>query len=193
MSQRKRYDGSQEDLAEVIRPFVTSTSWFQYQEKNDDVILPTILVAHKELIRSLTNLAPNLAFSSNMLAAVFAGIVKEKGFKELSDKDAENDFIETCCKRVHVACRHVSQSRLRKPPPKWLSFIDQMGDTPLETQTMPETSSLPTAESQEPDLEKTGDGDGHDAEAEGGADRAVPADAQQDDDSQVAATQVPST
>ena len=182
MSQRKRYDGSIEDLAEVLRPFVNSTSWFQYQEKNDEVILPNILVAHKELFRSLTQLAQNLAFTSKILSAAFAEIVKEKGFKELYDKDAEDDFIETCSRRLHVACRHVSQSRLRKPPPRWLLLIDQMSDSPVEveSQTMPDTTS--TMESaQNPNLDSTGDGE------------AVPEDAQQDEDTQVAATQVPIT
>ena len=95
-----------------------SASWFQYQEKNDEVILPNILVAHKELFRSLAQLAQNVALASKMLNAAFAEIVKEKGFKELSDKDAEDDCIETCSERLHVACRHGSQPRLRKPPPR---------------------------------------------------------------------------
>ena len=78
-----------------------------------------------------------------------------------------------------MACRHVSQSRLRKPPPRWLLLIDQMSDSPVEveSQTMPDTTS--TMESvQNPEC---------------GAGEAVPEDAQQDEDTQVAATQVPIT
>jgi hypothetical protein len=137
---RPRYNGSIEDLHAAIDPYVTSTGWFQYQEAFGEPIKPDILVAHKDLLRTLTDVCPNLSFSKSQLTSVLKRLLEEKAFEELEEPAAKKHWIQTYIKRLQVACRHMSQSRLRKPPPKWLAFIDDGGDTFMSEMTgLPES------------------------------------------------------
>jgi hypothetical protein len=124
MSARARYKGSLDDLHAAIAPFVVSPGWLMYQEKPKDPVKPEILVAQKFLLRSLTSVCKNLSFSKKQLDHVFERLLKEKSFKELNDKESQEDWVETMSKRARMACRHLAQARIRKPPPRWLAHID---------------------------------------------------------------------
>jgi hypothetical protein len=148
---RSRYDGSVEDLHAAIRPYVTSTGWFQYHEKVSEHIRSDILVANKQLLRTLTELSPNLSFNKSQLEQVLNRLLDEKAFPELTDQSSRDHWVDVYCKRLQVACRHTSQSRLRKPPPKWLSLIDEDG-----ADSMSQMPGLP--ESHEDSAEQVGTG-----------------------------------
>ena len=62
---RSRYNGSVEDLHAAISPYVTSTGWFQYQENVSEGIRSDIRVANKQLLKTLTELSPNLSLSKS--------------------------------------------------------------------------------------------------------------------------------
>ena len=130
MTNRARYDGSIEELLGVIKPFVRSACWFMYQEKHNEPIIPTTLVAHKGLVRALTSLQPNLSFSTKMLEQVFNMLVKELAFPELSGQDSQEEWVQTSLRRLHVACRHVSQSRLDRKSTRLNSSHSQQSRMP---------------------------------------------------------------
>jgi hypothetical protein len=110
---------------------VTSESFLYYPEKPSDPVKPDTLVAHKYLVRALTDVCPNLSFGKKQLEAVFAEIAGVKRFKALNTKELAEDWVETMSKRIQIACRHVAQARLRKPPPKWLAHIDNGDSFPM--------------------------------------------------------------
>ena len=43
----------------------------QYQDRASDPVKPDILVAHKFLLKALTQISPNLSFNKTQLATVF--------------------------------------------------------------------------------------------------------------------------
>ena len=120
----RSYDGSLDQLHAALAPFVTQASWLQYTDRPNDPVKPEILVSHKLMLGALTLVSPNLSFSKTQLQSVFRKFMQEGEFKELADVDQENDWVETMQKRLHMACRHLSQARLRRPPPKWVAMID---------------------------------------------------------------------
>ena len=124
---RARYSGTQDELQAAIAPYVKDVRCLQYKEKSDEQIMPEVLVAHKQLIRSLTHVCPNLSCSRKQVQEVFEEIQKEKQFKELFNKDLQSEWVEVMSKRLYMVCRHVAQSRLRQPGPKWLALIDNEG------------------------------------------------------------------
>ena len=170
--QRSRYKGSVEDLQSAISPYVTSTGWFQYHENVSEGIRSDILIRNRQLLKTLTELSPNLSFSKSQLEEVLGRLLDEKAFPELTDQSSRDHWVEVYCRRLQVACRHTSQSRLRKPPPKWLSLIDEDG-----ADSMSQMSGLP--ESHEDSVEQVEAGTGSPVH---------PAD---DDDAQLPATQDP--
>ena len=136
---RPRYDGSLDALLAAISPFVVSPGWLLYQEKPTDKVLPDVLVAHKLCLRSLTNLCQNLSFSKTQLEHVFNKLSATR-FKKVLTEEQRADWVQTSCKRLQTACRHVSQARRRNPPPRWLAHID-IGDSFPES-SMSQLSSV---------------------------------------------------
>ena len=128
--------------------------------------------ANRQLLKTLTELSPNLSFSKSQMEQVLGRLLDEKAFPELTDQSSRDHWVEVYCKRLQVACRHTSQSRLRKPPPKWLSLIDEDG-----ADSMSQMSGLP--ESHEDSVEQVEAGTGSPVH---------PAD---DEDAQLPATQDP--
>jgi len=125
MSQtRDRFQGSQEELFETLQPFVKHAGWFKYLEKPSQPVNSAILVSHKVMIRAVTAICPNLAFTVTLLTAVFRQLADDAAFDSLQTEADKMDWAETMTKRFKTACRHVAQSRLKKPRPKWLMHID---------------------------------------------------------------------
>ena len=60
-----------DELHGVLDPFVTHVSWLQYQDRPSDPVKPEILVAHKLLLRALTQISPNQSFNKKQLETVF--------------------------------------------------------------------------------------------------------------------------
>ena len=123
---RARFDEGFECLHEVLTPFVNSVGWLHYVEKPEHPIKAPILIAHKDLLKACTKICPNLAFTKSVVTQVFQQLLKEKAFPELATKEAAEDWVDTMVNRFRSACRHCAQSRLKKPPPKWLQHIDGM-------------------------------------------------------------------
>jgi len=186
MSARPRYNGSAEDLLEGLRPYVTSAAWFQYQEKLSDPIRPDILVAHKHLVRTLTELSPNMSFASGQLKQVLTMIMRERCFEELQDDDSCDDWVQTCSKRIQTACRHIAQARLRKPPPRWLALVYDGGDgDSIEVEPQLNMSSIEVEDS-------AADGHGHGPDRVGDTDSGTePAEDGACEDAQLPASQAP--
>ena len=126
--QRSRYKGSVEDLQSAISPYVTSTGWFQYHENVSEGIRSDILIRNRQLLKTLTELSPNLSFSKSQLEEVLGRLLDEKAFHELNDQSSRDHWVEVYCKRLQAACRHTSQARLRKPTPKWLSLLSPIDE-----------------------------------------------------------------
>ena len=124
---RNRFDGSYADLQAALGPFVTHSAWLQYPDKANDKVRPDILVAHKSMVRSLTQLSANLSFSRKQFESVFQILREENEFQEISDPEFGEDWVQTMCRRLRMVCRHTAQARLRKPPPKWVLLLDSMG------------------------------------------------------------------
>jgi hypothetical protein len=124
---RNRFDGTNAELQSALSPFVTHSAWLQYPDKTNDKVRPDILIAHKGMLRCLTQLSRNLSFSKKQLESVFQGLREEKQFQEISDPDFGEDWVQTMCKRLHQACRHTAQARLRRPPPKWVRLLEMGG------------------------------------------------------------------
>jgi hypothetical protein len=162
-SPRSRYDGSLDKLHAALAPFVTDVSWLVYQDRANDPVKPEILVAHKLMLRALTHLSPNLSFSKSQLQNVFGKFIQEGGFKELADTDQETDWVETQQKRLHMACRHLAQARLRKPPPKWVTCIDgesEGSQLPMSQPSLDDSTPAGQKEEGEEEEEKTHSGAG---------------------------------
>jgi len=68
---RNGFTGSVDELHGVIDPFVTHVAWLHYQDRASDPVKPDILVAHKFLLRALTQISPNLSFNKKQLETVF--------------------------------------------------------------------------------------------------------------------------
>jgi hypothetical protein len=124
---RNRFDGSKDELQSVLSPFVVHSSWLLYPEKANDKCRPDILVDHKLMLTALTKLCANLSFGKKAIESAFQGLREEKQFQEISDPDFGDDWVQTMCRRLHMACRHLAQARLRKPVPKWVLLIDGVG------------------------------------------------------------------
>ena len=139
---RPRYAGTLTDLRATIKPFIVCPGWLLYQEKFTDKVLPDTLVAHKLFIQSMSNLCPNLSFTKAQLEAAFRLLVVDTGFDERLTGEERIDWVDTNVKRLRVAFRHVSQARLRKPPPRWLAHTD-VGDTIPDS--MSQLSGVPGA------------------------------------------------
>ena len=104
--QRSRYNGSVEDLQSAISPYVTSTGWFQYHENVSEGIRSDILIRNRQLLKTLTELSPNLSFSKSQLEEVLGRLLDEKAFPELTDQSSRDHWVEVYCRRLQVACRH---------------------------------------------------------------------------------------
>jgi hypothetical protein len=174
---RPRYRGTLDDLRAAIKPFIVSPGWLLYQEKFNDKVLPDTLVAHKIFIRRMSNLCPNLSFTKAQLEAAFRLLVVDTGFDRRLSEEERCDWVDTSVKRLRVAFRHVSQARIRRPPPRWLAHID-VGDTLPDT--MSQSSSVPIAgdthgnrEEEEEDDEEEEDEEEEEKE-EQGADAQLP-------------------
>ena len=139
---RPRYDGSLDALRDAISPFVVSPGWLMYQEKLADKTLPDVLVAHRLFLRCMTDLCQNLSFGKAQLEHVFNKLSATR-FKEVLTEEQSEDWVQTSCKRLQTAFRHVSQARRRKPPPRWLAHID-IGESFPES-SMSQLSSVPGA------------------------------------------------
>jgi hypothetical protein len=122
MSQsRKRFEGDHEELLETLRPFVKHVGWLQYGDKPSFPVNSAILVGHKIMIRAITAICPNLAFTDTQCIAAFRQLA-DSGFTQLHNDDLKEDWAQTMTKRFKIVCRHVAQSRVKKV--KWLAHID---------------------------------------------------------------------
>jgi hypothetical protein len=121
---RPRFDGDAEQLYVVLEPFVISATWLHYVEKVNHAVKPSILIAHKAMIRACTSLAPNLSFTQTLVKEVFDRLQQTKAFPCLATPEQKEDWVETMTKRFRCACRHIMRERARKPPPRWLEHID---------------------------------------------------------------------
>jgi hypothetical protein len=126
---RHRFQGEPAELQEVLGPFVRSAGWLHYAEKASDPIKPEVLVAHGAMLRACTQLCPNMAFTSSLVTEAFEQLADTKCFEVLGTPEARRDWIETITKRFRTACRHLSQSRLKRPRPRWVQLVDGMEDT----------------------------------------------------------------
>jgi hypothetical protein len=164
---RNRFDGSLDQLHAALTPFVTDVSWLQYQDRANDPVKPEILVSHKLMLNAITLVSPNLSFSKKQLQNVFGRFIQEGGFEELVNTDQEKDWVDTMQRRLHMACRHVAQARLRPNPPKWLAFIDGQS----ESSQLP--MSQPSPDDSMPSGQKEG---GEEEEKHAGDDAQLPED-----------------
>jgi hypothetical protein len=153
MAVRSRcFGGSDEELQCVIAPFVTSEHFLLYQEKPSDPVIPDTLTAHKYMLRALTDVCPNLSFGKRQLEAVFTQILEVKKFQSLDLPGLKEDWVKTTTRRLQMACRHVSQARVRPTPPKWLAIIDDGDSFPMTTQlTHDDTAGSEATGSEGPD------------------------------------------
>jgi hypothetical protein len=125
---RHRFQGEPAELHEVLGPFVRSADWLHYAEKASDPIKPEILVAHGAMLRAVTKLCPNMAFTPSVVTQAFEQLAEKKDFQVLSTPAIREDWVDTITKRFRTACRHLSQSRLKRPRPRWLQLVDDMED-----------------------------------------------------------------
>jgi hypothetical protein len=121
---RPRYDGSDEELLTVLRPFVTRSAFFKYGEKPGCTVKPAVLVAHAPLFKELTKLSANLAFKKASLQAVLLKLANERRFPDLATPALLEDWVQTVDARLRIACRHVAKARIQASPPRWLHHID---------------------------------------------------------------------
>jgi len=114
-------------LSSTLRQFVRAPNWFKYGEKANSPVESAILVAHKELFKSLTQLGPSLMFSKATVEAAFRQLGEEAKFPVLNTSALLDDWVETMTSRLRLACRHISKARRHCPPPAWLQHIDEPG------------------------------------------------------------------
>jgi hypothetical protein len=111
-------------LSSTLRQFVKAPGWFKYGEQPSSPVDSSVLVAHKELFKSLTELAPNLSFTKADVQAAFRQLGEEANFPALNTDALLIDWITTMTTRLRLACRHISKARTHRPPPSWLEHID---------------------------------------------------------------------
>ena len=121
---RERYAGSVEAVTDIVRPYVGHAAWLQYGEKPNSPVQPAVLVAHASMFKELAGLCWNLPFKKETMELVFQTLVSEKNFSNLQTKELQEDWVETNAKRLKLMCRHISQSQIKKPPPKWTKHFE---------------------------------------------------------------------
>lgn len=159
MSQRVRFDGSSDDLADILKPFVTKPNWLKYGERTKAPLEVPTLIAHKGLIQALTSSCHNLAFKKEIVMGAFSNIAAEKQFPVLSTGDLVTEWCEVMTDMLRTVCRHVSHARVQKRPPRWLVHLGDaaghddaeatLADT-LSPVAMDTPEAPPASESQEP-------------------------------------------
>jgi hypothetical protein len=79
---RARYTGSAVDLAEAIKPHVTSKSWLRYDESTTvrrAKIAQKVILKHIDFIEACHRLQPNLAFTKRDFTAAYAEVFIDVG------------------------------------------------------------------------------------------------------------------
>ena len=178
---RSRYEGSEDRLVTVLKPFVTRVTFFKYGETLGCQVKPEVLVAHAPLFRELTQVCANLAFKKGCLGAACLKIAHESKFEELSTEGRVTDWVQTMDVRLRIACRHVAKARIQKVPPRWLQHIDGAGMAALADSGQadresdgPEVSDLAGSGRREEECEESEDSgtpEGSGAAGEGGGGR----------------------
>eukprot|EP00969_Alexandrium_andersonii_P062842 2767593-Alexandrium_andersonii.AAC.1 len=109
---RQRADIEPELIADVLRPYVRSATWFRYAERLDAPLRADVLCAHRRWILQLRGLQANLSFTQAALVKVFHSLCRPEW---ALTREQTEDWAKTMAKRVRAACRHVQQSSIKRP------------------------------------------------------------------------------
>ena len=123
---RPRFAGGKDAIAAALHPHVTCISWLQYSENVTHGKLGTLtILKHKALVRSLAELAPNLAFRKCDLqhAARAVREVKSDSWPTRLLPSEEEEWGQAMARRLMCMLRHIAQGR--RAGRAWLSFLDE--------------------------------------------------------------------
>eukprot|EP00969_Alexandrium_andersonii_P131594 5818788-Alexandrium_andersonii.AAC.1 len=106
---RPRFAGSSDELATLLKPFVTKVVWCKYPE--DGRTDGDQLSEMGELLATLFMAQPNMSFKDGDVKAAFEKLQKDvdsiRSFDWKGDEAA--DWVSASSERLRCACRHASQ------------------------------------------------------------------------------------
>lgn len=123
---RSRYGGTAEELADVLREFSTSPSWFQYHDKDGPGALkPQNFIKHNTLFQALAKKQKNLSFSQSIMQAALFSIAQDKQEEWALSWAEVLQQPGVIARRIRIACRHIAQASAKDKPPGWLADVMQ--------------------------------------------------------------------
>lgn len=120
---RARFEGTADQLALVVTPFVRSSTWLRYSEKASAKLEVASISRHGELVRALLRVQQNLSFTKVVMEQAMRHIVKRRVGDLRIKEEYWQEWARVQACRLRVLCRHVANSNTKARKPAWLSAL----------------------------------------------------------------------
>ena len=113
---------------DALQPYAVKPNFITYPKNRTDAIRPDLIVAHREMLRSIRRVAPNMSFSQSTLVSALADIHEKRFAAQHPGWNVAPNEVETWSQHVALQLRamfrHVSQAVVKKSTATWLRLLD---------------------------------------------------------------------
>jgi hypothetical protein len=166
MAERTTYRGSDQELADVVKPFATEPNFFKY-DQDAKTANKQMLKSGCTFLQAMKQVSPNLSFTNkkikNCLHLVWKDC-RENWDQKLTDK-FEKDWVQTMQKRIGLAIKHIKKSAKSKWAIQIFGLTEDVEAAADEVEAEPAESTHGVVDAAEPDDAAETDAESPESEA----------------------------